>query len=1040
MRQRKTSIPTQQIQEKSSLDRTKGESVTLEVAEIEQDIANLERGLRNSQGDDPVEGRDLYSLLSHDKSSAIVPSVDGGTSSVESSGQFKLISGGCEDDPHSLNDLGAQLLRRYELHGDIGDLQLAIRYLERAVHLTPEGHPDRPSRLAKLGISLTTRFKALGEIADIEQAILKNELAVRLTTDGDLDTPKFLCCLGTSFFERFKRLGDMADIEQAVVNHKRAVQLSPDGPQDKPNCLFNLGNSYLMRFDRLGQIEDVEQAVIFHERAVQLTSDGDLDKPNRLSSLGCSLLLRFERLGEIVDIERSVSNHEQAVQLASDGHPEKARFLSNLGNSFDRRFGRLGEMTDVEKAILSNEGAIELTPDGNPRKPEYFSRAGNSYWKRFDRLRQATDIEKATFNHNCAVQLLPDRHPFKPMYLSNLGNCYWTRFEFLGEIADLDQAIFNQERAVQLTPDGHREKPYQLNNLGNSLSSRHLKTGRYEDLLESIAAYRTSAHLPYGPPSARLYAANKWAWLARRERSRHPSHPPVLDAYKVAFDLLHLVAWVGLSIDSRHHEILAASSLACNAAAAAISENDPQLALTWLEQGRSIVWGQILQLRTPFDELRQAHPRLAAELTQISEQLEHGTSGDHFTINGSGEGAVQKYRQLARDWDRIVGEVRQKPDFERFLMPKLFSELRHAARNGPVVILNVSEYGCDALIIESLSQNLHHVPLETFSYQKAQSLRQSLHDVLSHQCLRNRHASAEPLFSDDFGGDNAFLPILAELWKSVVKPVLDHLESLQDKYLRITWCPTGPLAFLPVHAAGLYSPDGTSSNSLPDIAISSYTPTLTALLRNSQHATPDTSEFKLLAVIQASSPGTAPLPGTLEELRIIRNHVSDQSSQILQGGSATTSNVLSAMEECSWVHLACHGVQDISSPMESGLLLQDGRLNLSKIIQKQLHHAEFVFLSACQTATGDETRPEEAVHLAAGMLLAGYRGAVATMWSIRDDDAPFVADKVYARLLNDGRPNGSKGAEALHLAILELRKKPGGCQFSSWVPFVYMGV
>lgn len=126
--------------------------------------------------------------------------------------------------------------------------------------------------------------------------------------------------------------------------------------------------------------------------------------------------------------------------------------------------------------------------------------------------------------------------------------------------------------------------------------------------------------------------------------------------------------------------------------------------------------------------------------------------------------------------------------------------------------------------------------------------------------------------------------------------------------------------------------------------------------------------------------------------------------------------------------------------MESGLMLKDGRLKLSKIIQKHLHHARFVFLSACQTATGDETRPEEAVHLAAGMLLAGYRGAVATMWSIRDEDAPFVADKVYARLLNDGRPNGTKGAEALHLAVLELRKKPGGCQFSSWVPFVYMGV
>jgi len=49
---------------------------------------------------------------------------------------------------------------------------------------------------------------------------------------------------------------------------------------------------------------------------------------------------------------------------------------------------------------------------------------------------------------------------------------------------------------------------------------------------------------------------------------------------------------------------------------------------------------------------------------------------------------------------------------------------------------------------------------------------------------------------------------------------------------RIWWCPTGPLAFLPLHAAGIYSQNETSSptSCISDYAGSSYTPTVSALL------------------------------------------------------------------------------------------------------------------------------------------------------------------------------------------------------------------
>ena len=58
---------------------------------------------------------------------------------------------------------------------------------------------------------------------------------------------------------------------------------------------------------------------------------------------------------------------------------------------------------------------------------------------------------------------------------------------------------------------------------------------------------------------------------------------------------------------------------------------------------------------------------------------------------------------------------------------------------------------------------------------------------------------------------------------------------------------------------------------------------------------------------------------------------------------------------------------------------------------------DLAFLSACQKSTGDGRLSEEAVHLAAGMLAAGYRGVIATMWLIRDRYASEFA-KVFRQI------------------------------------------
>lgn len=168
--------------------------------------------------------------------------------------------------------------------------------------------------------------------------------------------------------------------------------------------------------------------------------------------------------------------------------------------------------------------------------------------------------------------------------------------------------------------------------------------------------------------------------------------------------------------------------------------------------------------------------------------------------------------------------------------------------------------------------------------------------------------------------------------------------------------------------------------------ISSYTPTLTALL---DPPIDTAAQFKMTAIIQPKTPDCLPLPETTEELKKIRNRVPRQWLTAL--GDTTPASVKSALvhlRESQIVHFACHGTQDLDHPLDSGLILTDGRLKVSEIMRQPEGDSasaikktmSLAFLSACETAKGDKAIPDEAMHLAATLLFAGFRGVVATMW------------------------------------------------------------
>jgi len=238
---------------------------------------------------------------------------------------------------------------------------------------------------------------------------------------------------------------------------------------------------------------------------------------------------------------------------------------------------------------------------------------------------------------------------------------------------------------------------------------------------------------------------------------------------------------------------------------------------------------------------------------------------------------------------------------------------------------------------------------------------------------------------------------------------------------------------------------------LSDFVVSSYITTVNALLKTSESSSVkkyDDPPTGLLIVSQPNTPTKASIPYAAEEARRITRQLENRQipSVVLGDQNGTVKGVLKAMEFFPSIHLACHASQDTISPLKSSIYLHDGPLELSEILNKNLPYADFAFLSACQTSMGDKNLSEEVVHLAAGMLAAGYRSIVGTMWSISDIHAPDMAEFFYESLLDNGESKivGAGAGYALHQAIQHFREKfSDSLDLNSllvWVPYIHIGV
>ena len=666
------------------------------------------------------------------------------------------------------------MVQRYENSGVLSELQEGINALLHANRLIPDNHHMKSACLNDLGTSFQVLFDRSGDIADLHQAIMAQQQALTLTPDGHPHKLARLSNLGLSFGKRFKRLGNVADLDEAITIQQRVIRVIPGDHSDKPACLNDLGLSFQSRFQRFGDITDLDEAITAQQEGVRITPSNHPRKPGCLHNLGNSFRIRFERFGDVADLNEAITAQQEAVRLTQDGHPDKPAHLSNLGVFFQCRFDRLGDVADLDEAVTAGQQALRLVPDGHPAKPACLSYLGNSLLRRVECLGNVADLDEAIKSHQLAVRLIPDGHPDKPEYLNNLSVSLRSQFECLGDIVHLDDAIMAQQHAVRLTPDGHPRKPARLSSLGMCFLTRLKRHHDDATVAQATSSFSQSAKSSSGRPSTRFMSARRWAALCSQFRS-----DGTLNAYSTLIDLIPRVVWLGRTVEQRHQDISSIGNAVAEAAAAAVALGEPNLALEWLEQGRSIVWGQILQLRTPLSNLRKRHPHEADRLEKISRALESvGTDQSLTQLIPSSAGtsqtleeAAQAHRRLAQEYERLVEHIRTFPDFGEFLLPPKSATLCSAAVSGPIVLVNLHEDRCDALILLPDSSYVSHVPLPALQASNVSKMWGKLGGLTRGQRACGPFEAAPLLKWDEEMPD-----LLAQLWVCIAEPILRYLK------------------------------------------------------------------------------------------------------------------------------------------------------------------------------------------------------------------------------------------------------------------------
>jgi CHAT domain-containing protein/tetratricopeptide (TPR) repeat protein len=845
-------------------------------------------------------------------------------------------------------------------------------------------------------------------------------------------------------------------IEYWARNVTYAVELSNRPSEQVFECLrdahtrlpylhavsFALAFSLFCRFDVTKSSDDYEDAMAALDKIITSGPGGYLIHALQLAATLARARSSF--FGKPEYLEEAISRFRAYLGALPLEDPQRriaAHFLATLER---RRFVEFGvtnspreahsrDLEDVNILPLAMSLAkLKATTSPSKALPNHIQSMDDQ--DTMNRITDMADAEEAVKCYRLFLESLQTSLISGTMALTPIltwGNLLLRAFEQTRKLDYLNETIAVY-RGMLKAP--HLPFPAILNFM-SSLLSRFLLSNDRKDLDELMQLCSIAAADTYASAPNRFKPSCQWAMTARAYK-----HPSASTAYENAISLMQDSLVHAPTLEIQHFRLVDMrdeyEKLPLDYASYQVHIGQLEQAIVALEQGRGLLWSEMRGFRTSIEQLRAVDLPLAEKFAAVNRNLEElTTSGSSSVWMDGGETndskemdpfgrLVVKQRKLSDERKSLIVQIQALPGFESFLKTPSFDTLRSAAARGPVIIINHCRWRSDIIII------LHDsppslIPVTKDFYFRAEEMRDQLF-----------RARKRGLDSKEY--EETLSSVLERLYNLVGQPVIERLRELDvQEQSRIWWCPTSVFCSLPLHAMGPIRSDGHVRLYFSDLYITSYTPTLSALVEARKPSAQTSNAPSILLVAQPD----ATMPNVLREMRVVQ--AVSQSVTTLPWKTATPPAALEHLRDHRFAHISCHGVLKTGKPFDAFFKLYEGaRLTLLDIVRAQLPTAEFAFLSACHTAElTEESLADEGLHLTGAVQYCGFRSVVGTMWAMADMDGPDLARDFYKSVFSDkwqGTPYYERTAGALRDSVRKLRKKRG-MTLERWVNFVHYG-
>ena len=173
----------------------------------------------------------------------------------------------------------------------------------------------------------------------------------------------------------------------------------------------------------------------------------------------------------------------------------------------------------------------------------------------------------------------------------------------------------------------------------------------------------------------------------------------------------------------------------------------------------------------------------------------------------------------------------------------------------------------------------------------------------------------------------------------------------------------------------------------------------------------------------------ASTPFIVDEVRAVAAVLPDP--RVFLGARGHRGQLQSHGADSRFVHIATHGLFRRDNPMFSSIRLGDGPLSVYDLYELRLS-AELVTLSGCGTGLSVVVGGDEQLGLVRGLLYAGARAVLLTLWDAHDSSTADFMKSFYGYL-----QAGASKARAVQQAMKEVRERHPHPFY--WAPFTLLG-